>query len=163
MIQNRMEACRILEIPLQASQEEWKSAFRAICKQYHPDSVGTYASGRTCDYYYQAVEAYEFLEAELAKQPKKSSRVLGGPVTYRKHKENQARIQKQMERTKQQRLEETMKAARELHQKEEERRILDEIRWIRVVNIIKKAMEEDRKEKEHIKKMEEALRKRKED
>ena len=68
-----------------------------------------------------------------------------------------------MERTKQQRLEETMKAARELHQKEEERRILDEIRWIRVANIIKKAMEEDRKEKEHIKKMEEALRKRKKD
>ena len=57
MIFTRMQACQILNLPMNATDAQIKTAYKELVKLYHPDSGKT----SNVDYYNAVVEAYEFL------------------------------------------------------------------------------------------------------
>ncbi len=57
MIFTRMQACQILNLPINATDAQIKTAYKELVKLYHPDSGKT----SNVDYYNAVVEAYEFL------------------------------------------------------------------------------------------------------
>ena len=136
-------------IPLNASQAEWKTAYRMICKSEHPDNLGVHA-GMT-ERYYLASEAYAYLEREAAggKKTLHSGRIIGRPENVAKRTDSYAERQRKLE--KQRRREaELRKQAEEMQKQqfEKEKEIMDEIRWIRLAGLIHNAIENDRREKE---------------
>ncbi len=60
-IRSKWEACQVLGIPVNATEEQIKHAYKELSKQYHPD-----AQPDACLHwqYYDIVEAYHFLTDE---------------------------------------------------------------------------------------------------
>lgn len=57
-INSRMDACLVLGVKPDATEDEIKSAYKNLVKQYHPDAQ---KDQRLHWQYYDAVEAYEYL------------------------------------------------------------------------------------------------------
>lgn len=69
MITTRVDALRIMGLPVGASSLDIKNAYKELSKKYHPDVVGEEYSGM----FAQINEAYDF----LMKHPAVSRKVLG--------------------------------------------------------------------------------------
>lgn len=67
---SRKEACQVLGLPENASEEEIKTSFKKLAKFYHPDEQPNEALHWQ---YYDVTDAYHYLMSE-----KKTPRVLGG-------------------------------------------------------------------------------------
>lgn len=65
-ITTRIEAFRVLGLPVNATQEDIKNAYKKMSKQYHPDVVGEEGTA----HFYQVNEAYNFLMSTPAVQTK---------------------------------------------------------------------------------------------
>lgn len=167
---NREEALRLLGLSKEAGPEAWKSAYRSICKKYHPDSLYGLALSEQDrqayeTYFMMASKAYSFLEnstedinivyenssynAEFNINVGRKPRVFGAPVSYkdddwiRQEKRARERLEKESLEKKKKRLEELKEEGKRLKSNEEE--ILEKIRWIRIANIIHEAIEADKK------------------
>lgn len=153
MIKSHYDACRILGVSQTANKEQIKKVYHEICLKYHPDSI----YGLTGDeaenakrYFFLAKEAYEFLEKENVQQIS-TSKIIGrtnassyGHESYMKRQNDQ---RKQREEQKKKKLEELQQKAQQIRQdekKKKEQEILDQIRWLRVANIIQKTIAEDK-------------------
>ena len=175
MVRSRTEALKILGLRPESKEEDWKSAYRNIVKVYHPDNIsgsGIWPEGMDhaarLKYSEQmlslAKEAIDFLQSEnvciIGNQPKKTSpapnkpKVVGGGEAYSfshdQYKQRQQRLHKLDEERKQKRLDELKlknDILRENERKHKEKEILDQIRWLRVAQIIYDTIEKDKKEK----------------
>lgn len=69
----RRQACAILGVSEFATEEEIKSAYRALVKRYHPDTGNT----QNTQYYQSVVQAYEYLKTHPMTVSRNYGRVLG--------------------------------------------------------------------------------------
>lgn len=174
MIRSKEEALRILGLAGEAGPDDWKSAYRAICKKYHPDSFRAMDisedDARAYErYYLMAVEAYEFLENNKTSDVSLSDlnsagdntyasyrkpRVVGAPVSFRnseqasREKKAREKLERDSQERKKKRLEEIREEGRKLSSNKKEEEILEKIRWIRVAEIIRKTIEADKIKKD---------------
>ncbi len=163
MIRSRVEALGILGLSDNASTEQIKSAYRAACKNCHPDSMPVNCDAKIVDElqarYRMISEAYDYLNKNKYVQ---ETRILGdGNVAYREktNRYRKEQLDKEVRERKQKRYQELQEEGRKLRQQEEAGKILDEIRWMRVADIIRGTIKEDRKRKELEEKISEAIRK----
>ena len=175
MVRSRTEALKILGLRPESKEDDWKSSYRNIVKIYHPDNIASSvnwpeAMDETARLKYSeqmlalAKEALDFLQSEnvciIGNQPKKTSpapnklKVVGGGEAYSfshdQYKQRQQRLHKLDEERKQKRLDELKlknDILRENERKHKEKEILDQIRWLRVAQIIYDTIEKDKKEK----------------
>ena len=160
MITSYEQACRILGVSLDSTKEEQKNAYRKIAKKYHPDSLAAGDDSRNLpaveqdkmiQFYCLATQAYEYL---LNTEKPKSQKILGNTVLYHNKPSSlqNSYHRKQMEaKRKAEKLEELQRKAREIHEKEQkakEDELLNQIRWLRIADIIHRVMREDRQKKE---------------
>ena len=158
MIVSRKQALAVLGLNENANGDEWKSAYRAIAKKCHPDS-GASTDG---DYetYLLAREAYEFLlnntvdNIELQTHTQyavRTPKVMGQPLSETRknsagnNKKLQEKLKAEAATKKQERYEKICEEGRRLAQQEKEKKILDEIRWMRVADIIRRTIAEDKR------------------
>jgi len=162
-VRTHYDACRILGIKPNASREEWKSAYRRGCKMYHPDEIDVQDDKKAEKevMYEQICAAYTFLESEYEhakvriidnSKPVSKPKIIGSPLSLKesneaKRRRNEIEEKIKKEKAKKEKMQIIQQKAKEIRQKEKEDRILDEIRWIRVAEIIRKTMQEDAKRK----------------
>lgn len=165
MIRTRKEALTWLGLTDGASMERIKSAYRLICKKCHPDSIPMDIEDKEKEkllfQYQMASEAYDYL---ISVKETNRYRVLGyGSSASTGDKQSNRLRKEQLESEakarKEKKYKELQEEGRRLRQKEEAGKILDEIRWMRLANIIKNTMEEDRRRSELEEKISEAIRK----
>lgn len=182
VIRTHYEACRYLGIPGNATKDVWKTAYRELCHKYHPDVISSQLEKlgisdeqkelerKKYEQYFIAItKAYEYLENEkispvlIPNQANSSpkSKIIGNTKAY---ENNHAEYLKKQEILRKKRMEEQLRRqeelqrkAKELHQSEKERKILDQIRWLRVSEIIHSVMEEDKKKQEALKALEKEI------
>lgn len=163
MINSKENALKILGLSDGASPEEWKSSYRAICKRYHPDNlqsldISPEDSALYEKYYMLAVEAYDYLESGKGRNdvisgvtPARKPKVMGAPITFRgseqasRDKKVKEKLEKESLEKKKKRFEELKTKGQEITTKKKADDLLDQIRWIRVAEIIRKTIEEDKK------------------
>lgn len=151
-------ACGILGVSTSGWQKNYKSAYRNLCKKYHPDN-----NGQT-DIYVRITEAYDYLTEAEKRMPgnKETSRVFTGrvygmPTSSSDREAAERKLERQRRENAAKRKEEIYRKAHEIRQKEKEDRIINEIRWIRIADIIKRTIEEDSKRSELEKSMKNAI------
>lgn len=166
-INNHNEACLILGIDTDGAREIWKSAYRSKCQMYHPDVLPENDPDReiNIENYMLAKEAYEFLEKEyetagaggsMVQKEKlqapvvKAPKVMGsapapGASTAMEKRRARKKADEKAKENKEQRYKELLEKGKKIRQEEKEKRILDEIRWLRVAEIIRNVMAEDAK------------------
>lgn len=147
MINSFAEACTILQVGVSADIDSIKSAYRKLCRIYHPDVKGE--SGQ----FEKINEAYNYAIDYCKRNSVNPSRIIGTPVKAHSNKKSPsplATLKKQ---------EELKKRAEELKQKQEEEKILEQIRWIRLAGKVNEALREDQHRKELEQKIKEAIRK----
>lgn len=140
MIRSRTEALKILGLTPAATEQQWKSAYREICKKCHPDVIGD-GNDKYIQYYYLATMARDYLENNKTDAVK--AKVIGRPVTYKTRSYNPQKEREKRALEKQRQLEELEEKARQMRQKEsadKEKEIADKIRWLRVTKIINDIM-----------------------
>ncbi|MGN0346688.1 MAG: DnaJ domain-containing protein [Lachnospiraceae bacterium] len=160
MITSYEQACRILGVSLDSTKEEQKNAYRKIAKKYHPDSLrsgderrnlSSAEQDKMIQFYCLATQAYEYLSN--AEKPK-LQKILGNTVpSYTKSAYPQDSYhRKQMEaKRKAEKMEQLKRKAQEIHEKEQkakENELLNQIRWLRIADIIHRVMREDQQKKE---------------
>lgn len=159
---NIVMACQVLGISTKSWQQDYKSAYRNLCKLYHPDNNG----GNNIDKYSKVLEAYEYLNGinksslTMKTTPPKyfTGRVYGAPKRDVKRPDD-AEYRKKREQQRAKRYEELKEEGKALRQKEKEDKIINEIRWIRVADIIRKAIAEDTKRAELEKRIQDEIEK----
>ena len=159
MINSYMEACQALGMRPGATREQWKTAYRNICKMYHPDN---YSGEDGIIILQNACDAYEFLEKQYMLMMNTKPRVIGtpvrkSPVDNHNNREYLKELEKKKKQARQKELEERAKKIKEQQQKEKQEKLLDEIRWIRVSEIIRNTIREDIARKDLEKKMYDAI------
>lgn len=84
----RRQACAILGVSEFATEEEIKTAYRALVKQYHPDTGNT----QNTQYYQNVVQAYEYLKEHPTPEYDRNQYGMpnGGTVPYGAGKSNGA-------------------------------------------------------------------------
>lgn len=149
MINNRAEACRILEIDIWADNDEIKRAYKNLVKIFHPDAGLVTDTTR----YNLIVEAYNFLIAnplvivqtpptQAPPQNNASGKILGGSGNYSYRRCSYDSFEKkyqQKKNEKAQKFEADMKAYEErmAKQDEEYKKAMDAINSIRLAEAIK--------------------------
>ncbi len=168
-INNHNEACQTLGIENNSGRETWKSAYRTKCQMYHPDVLPENDPDReiNIENYMLVKEAYEYLEKEYetalklknikpkVKQPApavKAPKVMGsspmpGDGTTQEKRRARKKADEKAKENKEQRYKELLEKGKKIRQEEKEKWILDEIRWLRVAEIIRNTMAEDAKRK----------------
>ena len=165
-ILNHRDACMILGIEENAGRDAWKSVYREKCRMYHPDVLPESDPDResNIENYILAKQAYEFLEKEYeaAEALKRNTAARTGPAQGPKimgsapapgsgdmasSRRARAKADEKARENKEERYRELVKKAEEIRKAEKEKHILDEIRWIRVAEIIRKTIEEDTRRK----------------
>lgn len=152
MIRTRQEALAVLGLSNGATAEQIKSAYRKACKLYHPDNAGGVSENQKMQLFmgYQRInEAYEFLTESNTGVV--GARIVGTPMTSNYDKSNLKRkeqLEKGAKERKEQRLRELQEEGRRLSQEKKAAEILDEIRWLRVAELIRETMNEDKRRKE---------------
>lgn len=159
MFNSRAEALKALGMQPYASDNEYKTAYRNITKKCHPDNT---SDERLVNYFYVARDAYDYLESHPAMtidynniqkvSNKPTSRIIGQANAYSyNHNDYKNRRKKEVEKRNADRIkakEELELKAKELREAErmnKEKELLDTIRWIRIADIIHKAIQEDKK------------------
>lgn len=154
---NHHEACYILGISDYSNQDTWKKAYRDIIKKNHPDNNNnSEACKEVC---INATIAFEFLENEFKSRMNNSlvrtPKIIGQSNAYQHNHSEYIRMQKSYSKKKEEEkalvakeLKKKSEMLDELNRKKKEEEILNEIRWLRIANIIKKTIEEDKKRKE---------------
>ena len=165
-ILNHRDACMILGISENAGRDAWKSVYREKCRMYHPDVLPESDPDResNIENYILAKQAYEFLEKEYetAEALRKDGGVKNGSAHGPKimgtapvpgkgdaaaSRRARQKADEKAKESKEERYRELVKKAEEIRKAEKEKHILDEIRWIRVAEIIRKTIEEDTRRK----------------
>lgn len=161
MISNYMDAYKALGLNGNVTREQWKTAYRNICKMYHPDN---YKGKDGIAILQNACEAYDFLENQYAigMQAQIKPRIIGNPSVkkkddVRKYKEVLKQNEKAEKERQQKKLQERIKELKLKEQKERQEKILDEIRWLRVAEIVRNTIHEDIERKNLENKMYEAI------
>lgn len=136
MIQGMQEAYGILGVPMYASKDQIKKAYRSLCKEYHPDkNQNPYAIQR----YLEIQKAYRFLVETEALQIKnnfgefcrtnKKGKIIGGRSPYYRHEEIVKKAE-QAEKKRKEKLEELKKQEerkRQLEKRMQYRKLPSEI------------------------------------
>lgn len=167
MIRNYQEAFAILGLPIGASFEDCKKAYRNAVKAYHPDNNDSNVSSL----YYSYSEAYQYLEylhssntwpvmsaqsAGISQRRNGGARIIGNPPPAKNDSEKiknsmklyrENKLKKQSDIAKRQEAELKNKAERERREKEAQE-LLDEIKWMRIAGIIHDTIASDNKERE---------------
>ena len=166
-ILNHRDACMILGIEENAGRDAWKSVYREKCRMYHPDVLPESDPDResNIENYILAKQAYEFLEKEYEASEALKKNTAAGTVAVPKgpkimgtapaagsgdmaaSRRARAKADEKARESKEERYRELVKKAEEIRKAEKEKHILDEIRWIRVAEIIRKTIEEDTRRK----------------
>jgi len=159
-INNHNEACLILGIDTDGAREIWKSAYRSKCQMYHPDVLPENDPDReiNIENYMLAKKEYETagaggsmvqkekLQAPVVKAPKvMGSAPVPGASTAMEKRRARKKADEKAKENKEQRYKELLEKGKKIRQEEKEKRILDEIRWLRVAEIIRNVMAEDAK------------------
>lgn len=153
-IYSREEACYILQVSLNAGEEEVKKAYRNLVKQYHPDSNPNY---NTHQIYLRIHAAYEYLQEHPYQapviMPARPVRIFQTNEKTRAQHVQQQRFQEErkraLEREKENR-EKRFREAQEANKKPKkhqisEEEVLNKIRAIWLAETIKRQMEQDKK------------------
>lgn len=156
-IYSREEACYILQVSLNAGEEEIKKAYRNLVKQYHPDSN---PNQNTHQIYLRIHAAYEYLQEHPYQAPvimaTRPVRIFETNARAKEQHRQQQKFQEErkraLEREKEDR-EKKFKEAREAKKKPAqtltaEEEALNKIRAIWLAETIKRQMEQDKKEKD---------------
>lgn len=137
----RKYACEILGVPENANEEQIKTAYKRLVKQYHPDTGNT----TNVEYYHRIVEAYEYLKLHPVQVQMNYGKVLGGkgttPQYYKKAKEY-AKFEKTYQQQKEEKktaFDERIKREKEEAKQKQERyeRAMEAINAIRAAEAIK--------------------------
>ena len=140
----RKYACEILGVPENANEEQIKTAYKRLVKQYHPDTGNT----ANVEYYHRIVEAYEYLRLHPVQVQMNYGKVLGGKGTipqyynsYSKAKEY-AKFEKTYQQQKEEKktaFDERIKREKEEVKQKQERyeRAMEAINAIRAAEAIK--------------------------
>ncbi len=156
-IYSREEACYILQVNLNAGEEEIKKAYRNLAKQYHPDSN---PNQNTHQIYLKIHAAYEYLQEHPYQapviMPARPVRIFETNAKTKAQHRQQQRFQEErkraLEREKEERVKK-FKEAQEAKKKQEkpqtsEEEVLNKIRAIWLAETIKRQMEQDKKDKD---------------
>lgn len=144
----RERACQILGVAINATDDEIKTAYKTLVKQYHPDTGNAYNT----DYYNAIVQAYQYLkENPYVPQPRimGSGKVLGGTANiakntyaYSRDKEY-AKFEKGYQKKREERIATLERQAKEEREKKERYdRAMEAINAIRVAEAIKTLINE---------------------
>lgn len=163
MVRTRYDACKILGVNINSSKEEWKTAYRNICKRFHPDNLDTNLMNGA-SYISLAKEALDFLMNEKVavinnnsnviknSKTKNPGKIYGTSDHYRYNHDDYKKFQKKMnDKAKTDKANKIieLKAAndkiREDERKRKEKELLDQIRWLRIASIIHETIENDKR------------------
>lgn len=145
----RQQACMILGVSVNATEQQIKAAYKSLVKQYHPDS----GKVKNSEYYHKVVQAYQYLKANPVQIPVRGyGKVIGGQgagaygsFSYGRAGEY-AQFERAYQRKKQERraaFEERLKVEKERQEKYE--RAMDAIHAICAAEAIKTLIQESKK------------------
>lgn len=162
-IHSKWEACRVLGVPMDATEEQIKHAYKELSKQYHPD---VQPDERLHWQYYDIVEAYRFLTEEHdggqnhQQQPfygavARGPRVMGSAASERtdwvaqrrNSDEAYAKWEKQRKKRKKEKEAELEEKQKEIRKQREYEDVMKQINAIRTARIIEAILERVRDEK----------------
>lgn len=143
----RKQACQILGISENATEEEIKAAYKSLVKYYHPDTGNV----KSPEYYHNIVRAYQYLKMNPIQTGQKTSgaRVIGGKAakskyaySYSREKEY-AQFEKGYQKKREERRAELAQRAREEQVKQEKYdKAMEAINAIRIAEAIKALIRE---------------------
>ncbi|MBR1471622.1 MAG: DnaJ domain-containing protein [Lachnospiraceae bacterium] len=159
MIRDYEQACRVLGVPVDAPQEQIKSAYRNLAKRLHPDNHPQ-QNEKVREAYRLVTEAYAYIEqhpeARKVQHPKTGAnghtvdmapqgRILGTAAGTRGDSAERSRDRKRFEEKAQKarqeqraKMQEEIQARRvQIDQEKKEKAILNEIRAIRLAHAIR--------------------------
>ena len=165
------QAYQVLGVPYLSDLQTCKRAYHNLCKQMHPDNVTEAFSEAASNQIALINEAYDLIQKEnlqpgrlyaskTAPVSGRTAKVFGNPgAASEARKLKRANEARRSALEKQKSFEIMQEKSRELAQRQKEAKILEQIRWIRLSDIIRKSMEEDARKEELTRKAQEAIRK----
>lgn len=156
-IYSREEACYILQVKQNASEEEVKKAYRNLVKQYHPDSN---PNQDTNQIYLRVHAAYEYLQEHPYRpsviMPARPVRIFETNAKTKAQHRQQQKFQEERKRVLEREKEEREKKFKETRDRKKqptkpltsEEEALNKIRAIWLAETIRRQMEHDKKEKD---------------
>ena len=161
---NLQEAYQILGVPLGSDYATCKKAYHELCKLHHPDNIGA-GYGDTIARINEAFATLQEAFMKEEKQPHKGvqgrqAKVFGNPMPVNVVKQRNAAEERRKALLKrQQEYQVLQEKSRQMAQQEKEQKILEQIRWIRLTDLIRKSIEEDARKEDLSMKAQEAIRK----
>ncbi len=157
------EAYKILGVPLGSDYATCKKAYHELCKLYHPDNTGAdYGDTLACiNEAFAIVQEVPMNETQTHKEMQgRPAKVFGNPTPVNVVKQRNAAEERRKALLKrQQEVQALQEKSRLMAQQEKEQKILEQIRWIRLTDLIRKSIEEDARKEDLSMKAQEAIRK----
>ncbi len=158
-IYSREEACYILQVGLNAREEEVKKAYRNLVKQYHPDSN---PNQNTNQVYLRIHAAYEYLQEHPYQAPvimparpvrifQTNEKTKAQHRQQQKFQEERKRVLEYEKEARAKKFQEAQKRKQQVKSRQpqtQEEEILTKIRAIWLAETIKRQIEQDKQEKD---------------